>query len=163
MRQVILGLVLLGLFSSGCSREAPAPAPPAKPPQPQPQAALPPPSAPPAQPAPEVLAKLGPATYDPRGRRDPFAPLVEAQTEEKGIDVTRFKLAGIVWRQDGYFALVEAPDGLGHILKVNDAVGPNARVKEITKDAVVIEVKNRDILGRGKVQTIRLELRKEGE
>jgi Tfp pilus assembly protein PilP len=90
--------------------------------------------------------------------------LIETQVvEEKGIDVTRFKLAGIVWRQDGYFALVEAPDGLGHILRVNDSVGPDARVKEITKDAVLIEVKNRDVLGRGKVQTIRLELKKEGQ
>ena len=83
--------------------------------------------------------------------------------EEKGIDVTRLKLAGIVWRQDRYFALVEAPDGLGHILKVNDSLGPNARVKEITKDAVLIEVKPREVLGRGQVRTIRLELKKEGE
>lgn len=162
MRPVLVSVVLLSLLLSGCSQEAPAPPPPGKPAQPQ--AALPSPAAQPAPLAPEVPPKLGPAAYDPRGRRDPFTPLIETQVvEEKGIDVTRFKLAGIVWRQDGYFALVEAPDGLGHILRVNDSVGLDARVKEITKDAVLIEVKNRDVLGRGKVQTIRLELKKEGQ
>ncbi len=162
MKPILGSIVLLGLLLFGCSQQAPAPPPPATPPQPQ--AALPSPAAQPAAPpAPEALAKLGSVTYDPRGRRDPFTPLIDIQLEEKGIDVSRFKLAGIVWRQDGYFALVESPDGLGHILRVNDSVGPNARVKEITKDAVLIEVKSRDLVGRGKVQTIRLELKKEGE
>src|SRR3972149_938990 len=71
------------------------------------------------------------------------------------------------WRRQQYFALLETPDGLGHILKVNDRLGPSARVKEITKDAVLIEMKDEDPAKTGPVRTIRLELqqqqKKEGE
>ncbi|MGH7424541.1 MAG: hypothetical protein ACREJP_00030, partial [Candidatus Methylomirabilales bacterium] len=55
----------------------------------------------------------------------------------------------------------ETPDGLGHILKVNDRLGPNARVKEITKDAVLIEMKDDDPGRKGQVRTIRLELQQQ--
>lgn len=76
------------------------------------------------------------------------------------MDVGGYKLAGIVWQRNQYFALLETPDGLGHILKVDDRLGPDAWVKEITKDAVFIEMKGRKIAGRPRVRTIRLELEK---
>jgi hypothetical protein len=53
-------------------------------------------------------------------------------------------------------------------LKVNDRLGPSARVKEITKDTVLIEMKDEDPGRKGQLRTIRLELqqqqqRKEGQ
>ena len=103
---------------------------------------------------------LEPIRYRPEGRRDPFHPLVEPPSEETSIDVGGYKLAGIVWQRNQYFALLETPDGLGHILKVDDRLGPDARVKEITKDAVLIEMKGRSVAGRPRVRTIKLELEK---
>ncbi|MFQ5881722.1 MAG: hypothetical protein ACE5I9_04530 [Candidatus Methylomirabilales bacterium] len=160
MRHAALGLLLLSLMFPACSTETSAPAPALAPPAQVATAPAPKPSPPPSRTA---SAEPEPAVYNPRGRRDPFVPLVQAQTEEGGVDIRGLKLAGIVWQKDRYFALLEAPDGLGHILKVNDRLGPNARVKAITKDTVLIEMKRRDVFGKRQLRTIRLELKKEEE
>lgn len=157
MRRSALSLLLLSVVFAGCSSGSP---PPQQAPRPRPQAN----SRTAAQrqqtaqaTAPKVL---GPIEYRSAGRRDPFHPLVEPPSEETAIDVGGYKLSGIVWQRNQYFALLETPDGLGHILKVDDRLGPDARVKEITKDAVLIEMKGRKITGRPQVRTIRLELEK---
>jgi Tfp pilus assembly protein PilP len=88
--------------------------------------------------------------YETKGRRDPFRPLIaprvaEAKARPKtglaALEVSELKLAGIVWEQRGFFALVEAPNGAGYVLRVNDSVGENARVANITPQAVTFEVK----------------------
>ncbi|MCI0483666.1 MAG: pilus assembly protein PilP [candidate division NC10 bacterium] len=165
MRRVGFGLLLLSLALGSCSSESPPAASP-NPPRPPQQKVATVPAQPAAAPgAPPV--NLGPATYAPKDRRDPFHPLVDPPREEKALDVGGYKLSGIVWQRQQYFALLETPDGLGHILKVNDRLGPNARVKEITKDAVLIEMKEEDVARKGQVRTIRLELqqqqKKEGQ
>lgn len=158
MRRLARGCLLLSLVWAGCSSEAPTPPQtPRKPPQqvakaPAPGQQAAGPEGPPIN--------LGPKKYEPEGRRDPFHPLVEPPKEETALDVAGYKLAGIVWQQKQYFALLETPDGIGHILKVNDKLGPDARVKEITKDAVLIEMKEKDPVNKGQVRTIRLELEK---
>lgn len=156
MRRLARGCLLFSLVWAGCSSEAPAP--PQTPSQPPRQVA----SAPaPGQKtaAPEGSpVNLGPTKYDPEGRRDPFHPLVEPPKEETALDVAGYKLSGIVWQQKQYFALLETPDGLGHILKVNDKLGPNARVKAITKNTVLIEMQETGPASQGKARTIRLEL-----
>lgn len=158
MRRLALGCLLLSLVWVGCSSEAPSPPPtPRKPPQQRVARG----AAPGEQAAPEgAPVDLGPTKYEPEGRRDPFHPLVEPPKEETALDVAGYKLSGIVWQQKQYFALLETPDGIGHILKVNDRLGPNARVKEITKDAVLIEMKETTPTHRGQIRTIRLELEK---
>lgn len=160
MKRVTLGLLLLGLVLAGCSSEAPSP-PPTPSPRPGPKVA--------SRRAPgqssavpkSTAVDLGPATYDPRDRRDPFFPLVEPPREETALDVGGYTLSGIVWQRNQYFALLETPDGLGHILKVNDRLGPNARVKAITKDAVLIEMKGGNAARKGEPRIIRLELQQE--
>jgi len=57
------------------------------------------------------------------------------------LQVNELKLAGIVWEQRGFFALVEAPNGAGYVLRVNDTVGGSARVTNITPQAVTFEVR----------------------
>jgi Tfp pilus assembly protein PilP len=87
--------------------------------------------------------------YEIKGRRDPFIPLIAARTAEgkmpktglAALQVNELKLAGIVWGQRNYFALVEAPNGAGYVLRVNDIVGTDARVASITPQAVTFEVK----------------------
>ncbi|MEE8282172.1 MAG: hypothetical protein V3R47_01480 [candidate division NC10 bacterium] len=161
MRRLAGGCLLFTLVWVGCSSEAPSPPRPARQPPRQKVAKAPGPGQKAGAPE-RAPVKLGPAKYDPEGRRDPFHPLVEPPKEETALDVAGYKLSGIVWQRKQYFALLETPDGLGHILRVNDKLGPNARVKAITKDAVLIEMTETGAM-KGKVRTIRLELQKKEE
>lgn len=161
MRRAAPALLVLSLLLPGCSSEGPTAAPTSPRPAPQPNAAAAPAPGKPSRVSRTAFMDREPVVYNPERRRDPFISLVQGEAEERGFDAAGFKLAGIVWQKDQYFALLEAPDGIGHILKVNDQLGPNARVKTITKDTVLIEMKRRDARGRGQVRTIRLELLKE--
>ena len=110
--------------------------------------------------------------YNPQGRRDPFQPLITpkppasaktAKAKPKGpggVEVNELKLSGIIWGEQGYYALVEAPNGLGYIIKTGDAFGDGVRVVRITKESVLFEVKGDELL---KPQTfmVELKLRKE--
>ncbi|MBI3081159.1 MAG: pilus assembly protein PilP [candidate division NC10 bacterium] len=143
----------LFLFAVACSRDAPAPTP-APPPRPAQAPAAP-------KPATAVEPRF---TYQPEGRRDPFRNILDARMVEEGadgIDYSSLKVAGIVWQRQGYFALVETADGLGHILRVNDPLGKTGRVRQITAESVVIEVRAKDFSGRLQTRTITLEMKKE--
>ncbi len=87
---------------------------------------------------PEAGPPLPPATYDVKGRRDPFAPVTVAR-EGGGITVSTVRLVGVVQGRSGPMALVEAPDGIGYIVKVGDALG-DGRVTAITATAVTFAV-----------------------
>ena len=91
--------------------------------------------------APLALAAQGPppkATYDPGGRRDPFAPLVVdghyvTPQETRGFPGTKPELYGILWDPTGTsIALINDTEA-----KVGDKVG-DYQVAEIRKDAVVL-------------------------
>lgn len=156
MRHFALGLLLCSVVLAGCSSGSP-------PPQQSPPRSAQARRTARAQPAVTPATGLHifePIRYRPEGRRDPFNSLVEPPSEETAVDVGGYKLSGIVWQQNQFFALLETPDGLGHILKVDDRLGPGARVKEITKDAVLIEMTGRQVTGRPGARMIRLELEK---
>ena len=87
---------------------------------------------------PEPGPSLPPLSYDAKGRRDPFAPIVLAKDKPMGLSITTLKLAGVI-RGRTLLALVEAPDGLGYILKPGDMLG-DGRVTEITQNAVTFAV-----------------------
>lgn len=135
------GVIVLSL--TGCSGGgAPTPTAPPKPSQ----AA----AAKPAAPAPSPKPEAPPFVYEAKGRRDPFRPLIAPRTTEvrarprtglAALEVSELKLSGIVWERRGYFALVEAPNGAGYVLRLNDTVGEDARVTKITPQAVTFEVK----------------------
>lgn len=139
---VLAVVMVLGL--SGCSGEStPATTPPPKPSQPQAAVATP------AVAAPAPKPVVPPFVYEAKGRRDPFRPLIAPRLVETksrprtglaALEVNELKLAGIIWEQRGYFALVEAPNGSGYVLRVNDTVGGDARVTRITPEAVTFEV-----------------------
>ena len=156
-----LCLVVL-LHLSGCSGGE-APAPPVPPPRPVQPAAVTPASPPPVLAAP-------PFVYEVKGRRDPFRPLiaprvaavrVRPKTGLASLEVNELKLAGVVWEQRGYFALVEAPNGAGYVLRLNDTIGEDARVAKITPEAVVFEVANAGAPPQARVRLVELRLRKE--
>jgi hypothetical protein len=66
-----------------------------------------------------------------------------------------------VWQRRGYTALLETADGLGHILRVNDPLGKTGRVRQITQETVVIDVRSKDFTGRSQTRTITLELKRD--
>jgi Tfp pilus assembly protein PilP len=107
-----------------------------------------PPSAPPKPPAasqPAAATQAAPAEvvvavpkYDPKGRRDPFETL-EVREGSGGLTVAATRLTGIVRSNRVALALVEAPDGIGYILKPGDTLG-DGRLLEIGSDSVVFVV-----------------------
>jgi type IV pilus assembly protein PilP len=111
-------------------------------------------------------------TYNPIGKRDPFAPLI-TKSETKTImarpplerfNVNEFKLTGIVWGGFGYNAMLESPDGKGYFVHVGTIIGPNRGVvKKITKQTMVVEEKYKTLSGAINRKEIILELRKTQE
>lgn len=102
----------------------------------------------PATPTPVVRPKepdagktLQPIAYEPKGRRDPFTPIFLGK-DNAGLSVSAVKLTGIVGGPAGLTALVEAPDGIGYILKPGDALG-DGRVTGITPNSVTFAVSAR--------------------
>jgi hypothetical protein len=135
-RATIPGLVVLASTAAallaGCGGGAPPP----------PPAAVAP--AAPSTPAPVVRPKdadskaLPPIAYEPKGRRDPFTPIFVGK-DNAGLSVSAVKLTGVVGGRGGLMALVEAPDGIGYILKPGDALG-DGRVTGITPNSVTFAV-----------------------
>ena len=91
---------------------------------------------------PEAGPPLLPAAYQAKQRRDPFSPQVVAEGGGKGLTVATVKLAGVVQGRGGPLGLVEAPDGIGYILKPGDVLG-DGRVLEIGKDTISFSVPGR--------------------
>ncbi len=128
----------LAVLATGCGGSPPASPPP-------PAAAAPPPAVAVAKPAPApVMPKepepgppLQPLTYEAKGRRDPFVPITVAR-DKPGLQVDSLKLAGVI-RGRTLLALVEAPEGLGYILKPGDVLG-DGRVTDITPSSITFAV-----------------------
>jgi hypothetical protein len=129
-------VVLLGTTAAllaGCGGGAPPTPPPA--------------AVAPAAPAPVVRPKepdskaLPPIAYEPKGRRDPFTPIFLGK-DNAALSVSAVKLTGVVGGRGGLLALVEAPDGIGYILKPGDALG-DGRVTGITPNSVTFAVSAR--------------------
>ena len=124
------GLMSVGMavMLAACG-STPPPAPPKPSASSQPAAA--------AQAVPTEVAVAVPK-YDAKGRRDPFETL-EVREGSGGLSVAATRLTGIVRSNRSALALVEAPDGIGYILKPGDTLG-DGRLLEIGSDSVVFLV-----------------------
>ena len=132
------GWLALALLLSGCGGAPPSPPPAAAKPAPEAAAtaaAKPGPVALPKEP--EAGPALPPLSYDAKGRRDPFVPIVLAK-DKPGLSIMTFKLTGVIGSHPP-LALVEASDGIGYILKPGDTLG-DGRVTEITQSTVTFAV-----------------------
>jgi hypothetical protein len=131
---VVVGVV--ATMAAGCGGSAPPPPPAAVAP-----AALPT-AAPVVRPKEPEQGKALPAiAYEPKGRRDPFTPIFLGK-DNVGLSVSAVKLTGVVGGGGALMALVEAPDGIGYILKPGDALG-DGRVTGITPTSVTFAVQAR--------------------
>jgi Tfp pilus assembly protein PilP len=125
----VLTSVGLALMLGACGSTPPSP-------PPKPPAASSQPAAAAEAPPTEVVVAV--PKYDPRGRRDPFETL-EVREGAGGLTVAATRLTGIVRSNRVALALVEAPDGIGYILKPGDTLG-DGRLLEIGSDSVVFMV-----------------------
>ncbi len=139
---VVLGSIGLATTLGACGGSPPPPPPPK--PVAAPALAPPTPGAP-TPGAPTVAAEPVPPDpsaavpkYQSGGRRDPFETL-EVREGSGGLTVAATRLTGIIRSNRSALALVEAPDGIGYILKPGDTLG-DGRLLEIGSDSVVFAV-----------------------
>lgn len=76
--------------------------------------------------------------YEASGRRDPFE-VYQVRGGSEGLSVSSTRLTGIVRNSGTALALVEAPDGIGYILRPGDTLG-DGRLMDIGLDNVVFAV-----------------------
>jgi hypothetical protein len=76
--------------------------------------------------------------YEASGRRDPFE-IYQVRGGSEGLTVSSTRLTGIVRNSRSALALVEAPDGIGYILRPGDTLG-DGRLMDIGLDNVIFAV-----------------------
>lgn len=138
------------------------------------------PQATPTAPAPEkpkekVLSELDKAiqaqdsyAYNPVGKRDPFRSFLASgsggeddvpTTPLQRYEVDQYQLVGIIWGIERPRALVQDPEGVGHVMEVGTYIGKNwGKVTRINANEVVVTEEYQNIRGDLIVNDIRLAL-----
>ncbi|GBD97441.1 MAG TPA: hypothetical protein ENG83_08055 [Nitrospirae bacterium] len=110
--------------------------------------------------------------YQQRERRDPFIPLIVPRKKVKkgagakvgtleSYDISDFTLAAIAKKGREYFALLTTPDNRSFTVNKGNIIGLNkGKVKEITRDRIVLVEYSRDYMGKLKPREIILEFHK---
>ncbi len=124
----------------------------------------------------ESMAATG--GYNPKGRFDPFEPLLKddpeqgvttAKTRKKRIPqtplervaISQLKLSAIMRSSKGNSAIVEDATGKGYVVRKGTYIGLNSgQVTRISKSSVMIEEEIEDVSGEFRVQNIELKLQK---
>lgn len=96
--------------------------------------------------------------YDPSGRRDPFAPVVEQLQPGKmdanlpplqRVSLTELNLIAIVWGSYGYTAMVQTPEGYGYAVRRGTRLGQNnGVVSAITERGIIVQERFTDVYGK---------------
>jgi hypothetical protein len=141
-----VGMLIVGALAAGCGAGPSVPVAVGNTPPPQQAVAQSAPAPKSGAPAPKgseaARPPLPPMTYDAKGRRDPFTPIQIAKEKITGLDVSTVKLVGVI-SGSHLLALVEAPDGLGYIVKSGDVLG-NGRVTDVAPTSITFTVAGAD-------------------
>lgn len=96
--------------------------------------------------------------YDPAGRRDPFAPVIQdlqpGRLDEnlpplQRVSLTELNLIAIVWGAHGYTAMVQTPEGHGYSVRIGTRIGQNnGVVSAITERGIIVQERFTDVYGR---------------
>ena len=96
--------------------------------------------------------------YDPSGRRDPFAPVVQELQPGKvdanlpplqRVTLTDLNLIAIVWGAYGYTAMVQTPEGHGYTVRRGTRIGQNnGVVSAITERGIIVQERFTDVYGK---------------
>ena len=103
----------------------------------------------------EGMAGLG---YDPSGRRDPFAPVIQELQVGKmdstlpplqRVTLTELNLIAIVWGAYGYTAMVQTPEGHGYTVRRGTRIGQNnGVVSAVTERGIIVQERFTDVYGK---------------
>ncbi|MCB9777911.1 MAG: pilus assembly protein PilP [Alphaproteobacteria bacterium] len=106
--------------------------------------------------------------YNPIGKRDPFRSFLTSDEPGTGdvptgplqrYEVDQYTLVGIVWGIDRPRALVEDPEGIGHVMEVGTYIGKNwGKVTRIGSEEVIVTEEYQNIRGDLIVNDIKLAL-----
>jgi type IV pilus assembly protein PilP len=130
------------------------------------------PQAPEKHAVPALPEKSGPAlaTYDPRGKPDPFRPVVEGLPDAKGsphskmlpleqFEISDYELVGIVSGPGLKKAMIQDLSGKGYLVQVGTPIGKRGgKIIRIVDREVVIEETFQDFLGRKSVRQVSLKM-----
>jgi len=104
-----------------------------------------------------LLESAGTRTYDPSGRRDPFAPVLQqvgtglndpTLPPLQRVGLTEMNLIAVIWGDYGYTAMVQTPDGNGYTVRRGTRVGPNnGVVSAVTEKGIVVQERFTDVYG----------------
>jgi type IV pilus assembly protein PilP len=129
----------------------------------------------------EAKAEPGPIEkyiYDPKGKPDPFKPLIvekteaarakpkqaveavwEAATPLERMDLAQMKLVAVIWNISDPKGMVEDATGKGYILSIGTPVGKNrGKVTQITSAGVVVTERYETSPGKFKSREVALKL-----
>ena len=106
--------------------------------------------------------------YNPIGKRDPFRSFLSfgTRTEEttprtplQKYEIDQYQLVGIIWGVDRPRALVEDPEGIGHVMEIGTYIGRNwGKVTQITAGEVVVTEEYQTLDGELVVNPIKMTL-----
>ncbi len=104
-----------------------------------------------------VLEPASAHSYDPSGRRDPFAPVLQqlglgpidpTLPPLQRVGLTEMNLIAVVWGAYGYTAMVQTPDGNGYTVRRGTRIGPNnGVVSAVTEKGIVVQERFTDVYG----------------
>ncbi len=94
-------------------------------------------------------------SYNSIGKRDPFRSFIQKEVVVVGEggplgplqlhEIDAYRLRGIVWNVQAPRALVEAPDGIGHVVELGTLIGKNwGKVTQIKPEEIIITEEYRD-------------------
>lgn len=104
-----------------------------------------------------MVEPAGPHSYDPSGRRDPFAPVLQqlgmgpldpTLPPLQRVGLTEMNLIAVVWGAYGNTAMVQTPDGNGYTVRRGTRIGPNnGVVSAVTEKGIVVQERFTDVYG----------------
>lgn len=106
--------------------------------------------------------------YNPIGKRDPFRSFLSfgtraeettPRTPLQKYEIDQYRLVGIIWGVERPRALVEDPEGIGHVMEIGTYIGRNwGKVTQITAGEVVVTEEYQTLDGELVVNPIKMTL-----
>ena len=104
-----------------------------------------------------TVEPVGAHSYDPSGRRDPFAPVLQqlgfgpidpTLPPLQRVGLTEMNLIAVIWGAYGSSAMVQTPDGNGYTVRRGTRIGPNnGVVSAVTEKGIVVQERFTDVYG----------------
>ena len=96
----------------------------------------------------EAIARQEEYSYNPIGKRDPFRSFLnttdgrkvaETSSPLQKYEIDQYQLVGIIWGVERSRALVQDPEGVGHVMEIGTYIGKNwGKVTQINSSEVVV-------------------------